>query len=204
MAVRGVAGGTVGEVSFAASAAVGLLRPIAAQIDLFLGSVVGPIQAELQSSLKTSLELAVGVSLDSPLEQLKDLMRLLLQLEAALALGLSAPSLNTSASAHARLAAALKLKLAAITAAVEALVRLKTPALDLAAQVAASFGLGGVALLEFEAASLEGAGRELEAALSAGLDVDGVVIEPDAPVYGLALVTKSAAANAALRLIFRG
>ncbi len=204
MAVRALAGGTVGDVSFAASAAVALLRPLAAQIDVFLGTIVGPLQAEMRAQLTSSLELSAGVSISNPLSQLKDLLTLVAQLKAALALGLAAPSVNLEASAHARAAAALRLKLSLLSGAVEAMLKFKTPALALAARLLAGFSAGGVALLDFESSELRTAGQELQQEFEAGIDVGSTSIDAGAPAYGFVLVTSSQQTHDALRLLLRG
>lgn len=207
-----IAGGTVGEVNFAAAAAATALLPLCAELDLFLGLQLGPLTASLQAQFSASLDFSLNASLGLTLPTLSIelVLQALVQLQASLQASLTLPSISLSldagVSASAALAASLELKLGLLNASISALLALKLAAVELAAQIAGSLSAGPVVLLEFGAAgptTLAQNGADIAGAFASGLSMGGG-IAPFDTTLGYILVTKAPTAKVGLDFILRG
>jgi hypothetical protein len=202
-------GGTLGEFNVALAAAIPLLNPLAAQLDAMLAFALGPLQADLAAQFNASLALQASLSLQisDPLAALKAALAAIAQLQASLTAALTLPpmtmSIGAELSASAALAASLSLKLGGIKLLIEAALAVKIPAVQFAAQFAASLGAGPVYIVPFEGSTLAATGTELSAKFAGGLGPDGSVpkLEPSETVFGLVLVTSTPSAYAAMRAI---
>lgn len=215
-AVNELIGGTVGEVSFAATAAAALALPLCAELDAFLGVTFTPLQASLALQLQASLDFALDASLalQFPSVSIQGLLdavaSLQVALEAALSVGITAPGIGLSLDAGIQaafdLAATLELKLGLLDLAVKAMLAIKIPAVELAAQIQASLSAGPVVLLDFGVSApttLQTGGTDIAAKFASGISLGGG-IAPGEVALGYILVTKVPAAQASLDFILRG
>jgi hypothetical protein len=206
MAVNEVATGTVGDVNFAAAAAVGFINPLGAQIDAFLGATLGPFQAELQAQLQANIDVGIGLglSITNPFASLEAVLIAIANLQAAISAGLTLPAiqLNAELTANADLIAGLEIKLGILDLAVQALLNIKIPALGLAADATAALAGPGVVLLEMTPNTLAAHGAEINNLFG----VTGITgIAPgDTGVVGYILVAKTPGIKASFDFIFQG
>jgi len=199
----------IGGINLAASAAVGLVGPLFAEIDaaLFgtfgLGSLSADISLQFQAALDA--EVTLGLQISDPFASIEALANLL----ASLSISLPTVSLEVGAalSANAALAAALGLRMGGITALIEAVLAVKLPAVEFFAGLAASLSAGPVFLLSFEngalSGGLAGAGAQIAANFSAGLVSGPSPIAPGEPVFGVVLLTKEPSVFASLGAVLK-
>lgn len=209
-----VAGGTLGEINFAATAAIGFLNPLALQIDAFIGVSLGPLQADLSAQLSGALSAAASLSLNvsNPILSLQIALSALAQLQVMLAaaiaagasLALPSVSVGFSLSATLSLALALEVKLGLLDIAIKALLRIKIPAIAFVANASLALSAGPAILVEFEGATLADAGTEIASLFAAGVSYNGDTINPTDPVFGYVLVTKDSVAKAGMDYVFQG
>ena len=209
MTATEIKGGGLGDINFAATAAVGFLNPLGAQIDGFLAATLGPLTASLTASMHASytLSASLGVSIADPLEAIKLALLAVVQLQAALKASLMLPPLSIGFSAQAStalsLAASLQATLGILNGAVTALLNIKIPALEMAAQAVAALSTPGASLVKFGPESLVVAGVDVANLFVGGLPQGG--ISPVDSVVGYAVVVKDVVgAAAALDFIFTG
>jgi hypothetical protein len=209
MAVTEIAGGTLGSINFTAQAAVGFLNPFGAQVDAFFGATLGPLQADLTAQLNASLAAAasISISIGNPLANLQAALAAVGQLQAAITAALALPPINIAASgqlsATLALAAALEAKLGLLDIAVKALLAIKIPAVELAANAVAELGAGPAILLEFTGGTLSAHGTAIQALFNSGLSLGGG-ITPGDTAFGYILVTKAPVAKSGLDFVLRG
>jgi len=201
-----VFGGTVGECNVALAAAIGLINPLAAQIDLMLALGLGPLEFDLavQFNAALSLQATLSVQMNNPMLAIELAIQALASLQAALAaaLNLPMPEISAELGASAALAGALSARLGGLRALIAAALAIKIPAVAWAAEFAASLGLGPLLVQVFESPQLHEAGAEIAAAYNAGLDYNAIHLGADeGPVYGIILTTKVQAAFTALSAI---
>lgn len=206
-----VVGGTLGEINLGASAAVGFLFPLSAQLDAMLGLALGPLQVDLGLQLNAALGLQATLALNfgNPLAALQAALAAVAQLQAALTAALSLPpvqlTLGAELGASAALAGALAAKLGVINVAVQAALRVKIPAVKSAASIAAALGAGPAMVLSFDGISdgtnLAAVGSLIQSKFAAGLSVDSVDISPAEPVSGIIILTTGASVYGSLGVI---
>jgi len=207
-----VAGGTVGELNFAAAGAAALLLPFCAELDAFLSIQLGPLTASLTAQFAASLDFSLNASLGLTLPTLSVelVLQALAQLQASLQAALTLPgislSLDAGVAAALELSATLELRLGLLNAAISALLALKLAAVELAAQIAGSLSAGPIVLLEFGVAApttLAQNGTDIAAKFSSGLSMFGTIAPADVTL-GYILVTKVPAAKIGLDFILLG
>jgi hypothetical protein len=212
MSFTTVYGGTVGECNVALAAAIGLINPLAAQIDLMLALGLGPLEFDLalQFNAALALQASLSISMVNPLEAIQLAIQALASLQASLAasLALPMPSISADISVAASLAGALSAKLGGLKVLIAAALAIKIPAIAWAAEFAASFGLGPLLIQTFESPQLNSAGAEIAGAYNSGLTYhppsgggDITLGATDGPVYGIILTTQAQAAYTALTKI---
>ncbi len=209
MSVNTIGALPIGGINVAASAALGLVAPLFAQIDLALFGAfgLGPIQASiaLQFQAAIDLSLGLGLSISNPFLDIMALANLL----ASLSITLPTISLDVSIAlaANISLAAALAIQLGGISAMIELMLAVRLPAIEFFAQLAAALSAGPVFLLNFEADLMAGglaaAGGQIAAAFSAGLVSGPTAIAPWEPVFGIILLTKEPAVFASLGTVLK-
>lgn len=200
--------GSLGEVNVGLSGAIGMINPLAAQIDAAISLGLGPIQNDLSAAFDASL--ALQISFTDPITAIKDALAGLLQLQASLTAALALPSPELpSISAGASLSAALSAKLGALQILIDAMLAVKIPALAMAADMLASLNAGAVVLLSFDGMNVFGQGNyatlsEIGSAIAAKFSGDigtGGAIHPNQQVSGLIMVTAAPTACASLNAI---
>jgi hypothetical protein len=207
-----VVGGTIGSVSFAASAAVASILPLCAELDAFIGVTLGPLQADLTAQFRASADFALNASLGitTPFLSVQLVLQALVSLQGALQASLALPSIALTASvdvsASLALTAALGIKLGLLNAAVKAMLVLKIGAVELAGQIGGVLSAGPVVLVEFGGlgtTTLAGNGANIAGLFATGLSLGGGIL-PLEIAEGYILVTKAPAAKAGLDFILRG
>ena len=203
MSVNEVGSGTLGDVNFAANAAVGFLNPLGAQIDAFLGATLGPLQVQLNAQLNAAIEATLGfnIAIANPFASLDAVLAAIAQLQAAISAGLTLPAiqLNAELSASAEVIASVSALLGILDIAVQAMLKVKIPALQLAAKV--NLALPGVVLLEMTSNTLAAHGAEINSLFSGGITGIGPA---DTGVVGYVLVAKTPGAKGSMDFIFQG
>lgn len=205
-------GGTVGEVNPALALAAGFLNPLGAQIDAFLAAALGPLQADIQAQLNANLQVqaSLGLSIGNPLLSLQLALAAVGQLQAAIQAALVFPPITIEASgqlsATAALAGALQIKLGLLDIAVQAMLRIKVPALEAAASISSNLSAGPIVLMEATNSTLAGVGSEIQSAFNSPVGTDvlspGDEINPgEGPVTVFMMVTKDPGASAALTAV---
>jgi hypothetical protein len=199
----------IGGINLAASAALGLVAPLFAQIDLALFGAfgLGPIQASIALQFQASLDLSLGLalSISNPFADIMALANLLASLQ--ISLPTISLDVNVALAANISLAAALAIQLGGISALIELMLSVKLPAVEFFAQLAAALSAGPVFLLNFDAdipaGGLAAAGGQISAAFSAGLVSGPNSIAPGEPVYGIILLTKEPTVFASLGTVLK-
>jgi hypothetical protein len=183
---------TLGDFNVGLSAALGLLNPLSAQLDLLLALGLGPFQADLALQLNASLALQATLTLQisDPTLSLQLAISALAQLQAALAAALTLPTISVSIgaelSATASIAAALSLKLGGLKLLIEAALALKIAAVKLAADLALSMSLPGFAGFTFQGDPMAATGGQINTLFTGGFP--GFL--PTDTVYGIVLMVK--------------
>lgn len=186
------------DINVAASGALAVLNPLLLQVDFTLfGSLgIGALMAQLQAQLEASL----AISLSLPTFDISATLAAIADLQASLSASLTAPSLNVTADLD--FVAQLQLQIGGLEALIQGALAVKIPAVQFAANLAASLSAGPVFALVFESetspVSLASVGAAIAADFSAGLSKDSAFIAPGEAVYGILLVTKGVSAWAAL------
>lgn len=212
MAVTILKSGTIGSINVALSAAInGYMFPLTAQIDAMLALGLGPFEFDLALQFDAALALQATLSLQigDPLAGIQLVLSALAQLQAALQVALALPpislSLGAELTATAALAGTLAAKLGGLQAMISAALAIKIPAVNFAAQLAASLGLGPAFLISIDSTTLAAAGSEIGTLFSGGLNdpVEGNSIASDeGPVSGIILLTKNPAVGVAFNALF--
>jgi hypothetical protein len=222
MSLSTPSGGTLGSFNVGLAAALGLIYPLgisleglAAQLDALLSIGLGPFQAELALQFNAALaaQATLTLQIGDPTVALQLALSALAQLQAALTAALAFPPINISLSAElsatVALGAALAARLGLIKLAIEAAIKIKLAGLKLllgtlnaAAAIEANLTLPGAYAFSFEdggAEDLQTLGNQIQA-LFAGGGV-GSIAPTDLGVYGIVLMTKLPAVQAALSAI---
>lgn len=213
MPVTELVGGTVGEVNVGLAASLGFLNPLGAQLDAFLAVNLGPLQADLAAQLDAALALTASITLEitDPLAAIRAALQAVLELQAALTAALALPPINVDIGADlsvaASLVAALEVKLGLLNVAIDAMLAIKIPALQLAGNLNAALSAGPIILAELNGQTLaeycdDMAVNGLEYPDGSPLPPsDPLRIEPYQSCFGYLLITKDPAAFAALGLV---
>jgi hypothetical protein len=202
--------GTLGSLNVGVAAAVAFLWPLGAQIDFLLALGLGPFEFDLAIQFEASLALqaSLSLSISDPLLGLQLALQAVAQLQAALQAALTLPtfsiSIGAELSASISLAAALSAKLGNIKLLIEAALAIKIPAMKLAMQLQLALSAGPAFLLSITGTDLATAGTDISTMFTAGLVDPGPPnsILPADPVTGIILITKNAAAGAAIGFLF--
>ena len=199
----------IGGINVSAAAALGLVVPLFAQLDLALFGAfgLGPIQASIALQFQASLDLAlsIGLSITDPFGDIMALANLLASLS------ISLPTISVDASAalatNIALAAALAIQLGGISALIELMLAVKLPVVEFFAGLAAALSAGPVFLLNFESdvpsGGLAVAGGQIAAQFAAGLVSGANTIAPGEPVFGIILLTKEPTVFASLGTVLK-
>jgi hypothetical protein len=186
---------TLGDFNIGLAAAIGLLNPLSAQLDLLLSLGLGPLMADLSVQLNVSLAMQATLSLQisDPTVSLQLAISALAQLQAALSAALSLPTISVSISAElsasVALSAALALKLGGLQLLIQAALQIKIAAMKFAADFALSLSLPGFSGFTFQGEPLSTTGGQINALFSAGW----AGFDTDPNVWGIVLMVKDAA-----------
>lgn len=202
---------TLGEVSIAASIAVGFMIPLSAQLDLALFGTfgLGALQADLSAQFNAALALnaSLSISVSNPIASYQAALAALIQVQASiqLALSMGIPTIGidiaASISATAALTGILTAKIGGMTALIEAALQIKIGAGQFIGELSASLGAGPIDVLAFgfdtpmTAAQVGAEAQVLFQALPG--------IQPTDNVSGIMIVTKNPAASAAIAALFK-
>mgnify|MGYP001483989540 CR=1 FL=1 len=211
MALNNLGSLTLADVNIGLLAALGLLNPLALQIDLFVNAQLGlgPLLADLEIQLNAAFAAfaAVGLQVSFPFFAVNALLAVLANLtatiQAAIALGLPSVSLTLSAqlTALADLIGFLEFRIGGIRALIEAGVGLKIPALELIAQMNATL-TAKVHLISFTGDFLINTGADIAALFAAGLGPPDY-IDPFEVCHGVLMVTNDIGAYGSLSAIIK-
>lgn len=212
MAVTQIGSYTLGSVNIALAASLGLLNPLTAQLDLFLTGAfgLGPFMADLQTQFTAAIgaQVSLALQVSNPLLAIQlaitSFANMAASLQAALAFGAPALSLQIGAqvAAAAALAATLQVKIGGIKALISGAAAIKIPALQLIGELAGSLSAGPVHLLSFTGSPLNVTGGQINSIFSAGLGPSDP-IPPSQVVMGLILVTNDPAVFEAMGAILK-
>jgi len=190
-------GFTLLEFNKGAAAAVGAINPLGAQIDALLSAGITPFQLALAAQLNAAVAAQANLTLQvtDPLAAIRALLAAMAQLQAALTAALSLPPLDISLGAEltatARLVTDLQAQLGPLQLAVDAALRIKIPAIRLAAELGLALNAGPFFAFTYDNTTLSGAGAEINSVFSAGLNDGTNTIAPTGePVFGLVVVCK--------------
>lgn len=182
-------GGSLLDFNTSGALAVGVINPLALQIDatLFgsvgLGAIQADFQAQLQSALKASLD--IGLNITNPYIgfqlALAGIAQLAAQITFALSGAIPAVSIDATAqlSANAALVAALEVQIGGLQALINGALSLKAPAVQLASNFNAALALGPVVVLGWENENITAVRSQIDA-----LGLTG-------PTYGIFVATTS-------------
>lgn len=212
--VTTIKAGSLGELNFAANAAIGFLYPLSAQVDAFLAATLGPLTADLTAQLNASLAAVaqIGIGISNPLLSLQLAVQAVAQLQTALQAALAFPTINVTAeaslSAAASLAAALEVKLGLLNAAVKALLAIKLPIAGFMGDLAGNLSAGPAFLVELDigaSGTLEQLGADIAAQFATGLTYGPYDIFPtDVDIKGYMFVTKAPGVKGGLDFMLQG
>ena len=212
--------GSIGDANFGIADTIGLLNPLAAQLDAMIAFGLGPLQADLAASLDASIAFQAALTLQvaDPFANIRAALLAIIELQASLTAALSLPpvalTLGAEIGAAAALSASLSAKLGAIQLLLEAAINVKIPAVQLAASLSAAIASPGVVLMSFNGISdptpLTDVGDLISTAFDSaignpptpGAPVGGE-IQPTDNVAGIIMVVKDASVFANLGLIIR-
>lgn len=211
--INDVLSGSLGAANIGAAGAVGVLNPLAGQLDAAIAFGLGPLQADIAASLSAAVSLQASLTLQftDPFSAIRSALQALIELQGSLTAALALPPVALSVSAElgaaAAVAAALTAKLGAIKALLDGAVAIKTPAVRLAADLAASLAVGPVVVLSFDGLNVSGSGGPPGATLQEvgnliasrfSSPVGSPAILPTNAVSGIIILTTSTAAFSAL------
>lgn len=184
----------LGDFNFGLTGALGLINPLAAQLDAAVSIGLGPLQADLAAALNASLAVQAQLSLtvSSPLVDIAASLAALAKLQASLSASLAAPtvSFGASISAQAAISAALTARIGGLQLLLDGILAIKIPALKLLGDLQAALGadvevltfngLGGGPLPD---GSLNDMGNKVQSQFSSGVGgiapgdaVSGVIV----------------------------
>jgi len=215
MAYTGVVfAGTLFDINVGASAAIGFLNPLLANIDfaifgtLGIGSLQADLQAQLSVALKASLDIGIGIS--NPFEGFTMALAGIAALQAQISLALSGSIPTFSIEVGAQLSvlssfsALLSLQIGGLEAIIQAALAVKIPAMSFVAQLTASLSAGPLYVISFDNTPLAAVGASIAHDFGLGLFKPPTApINSWEPVSGIVIVTKDPTAWAALQATMR-
>lgn len=207
--------GSMGDVNVGAAAAIALLNPLAAQLDLAIAYFLGPLQLELELALKLAIDLQVSLSLGISLSlaaQLDLAVSLVASLSAAIAAG-AGVGLGISFAAEVGVAVelgiALGIRIGLLNVLLEAMLAIKIPAMRAAAEFAAALSGPDVAILIWNGTNpgdpltLSQAGASIKTKFDAGLSLGPITgPQPGDNTLGVVIVGSAPSLGASFGLMF--
>jgi hypothetical protein len=203
-----VFGGDIGSINVGLFAAVGLLGPLLAQIDLMLyGSIgIGALHADFSLQLSAALQasLDIGLNLSNPFIGFSLALSAIATLQAQIALALSGQisfSLDASLqlSANASFSAALSARLGGLELVIQAAIALKIPAIEFLARL--NLSAGPLLVASWEDMRLDQAAAQFQFDAANGMSYGPTTINAFDMTYGVVIFTKSPVAWASLRAV---
>lgn len=184
---------SLGEFNVGAAAAVGLLNPLAAQIDGLIALGLGPFQASLNTQFNAALAAQMQLSIigvNDTLAALKAsiaaVVSLQASLQAALALGLPPISLGAEIGAQGALALTLKAQLAGLQGLIRAALAAKVPAIQGASALGGALSAGPFFAVSFSGVQLQAVSSWLASEVAAGgLSADSQVLASNEQTFGV-------------------
>lgn len=205
--------GSMGDVNIGAAAAIALLNPLAAQLDLAIAYFLGPLQLELELALKLAIDLQVSLSLGISLSlalQLDLAVSLVASLSAAIAAGAGIGfSFAVELSVAVELGIALGIRIGLLNVLLEAMLAIKIPAMRAAAEFAAALSGPDVAILIWNGTNpgdpltLSQAGASIKTKFDAGLSLGPITgPQPGDNTLGVVIVGSAPSLGASFGLMF--
>jgi len=200
---------TLGEINVGLAAALGVINPLGAQIDALLSTGVTPFSADLSARLNAALTAQANLSLQVGLPSLgiTVLLSLVAQLQAAFtaALTVTPPSvrIGLELGLAAGIAGSLSVQLGLLRLSIDAALRVKIPAIRLAAELAAEASAGPAFVFSFQDDQLSVTGDDIRSLFNTGLDDGTNQIAPTDTVGGVVLLTKVPSVQASLFAIIQ-
>jgi len=212
--------GTLGEANIGLAAGLGLINPLAAQLDAFIAFGIGPLQSDLSAQFDASLSLqaSLALTLTDPTARIRAALQAVIELTAALSAALSLPptilDVSLELGASAAFSAALTAKLGAIQLLLEAAISVKIPAIRLAAELSAAISAGSIVLLAFDGFSdptnMQTIGSLINTKFSSAVGspptpgaLPGGTIQPTDNVAGIIMLAESPSVFASLGAIIQ-
>lgn len=207
-------GGTLGSINVGLATASIVLPSLTAQLDLLIGSGLGPFKLDLATSLNAALsaQASITASIGDPLAAIRAALTAVAQLQAALSAALTLPpiqlSLSAELSATAALAGTLSAKLGLIEGLIRAALAVKLPAIKFGETLDLALGVGPAILLGFDGISdgttMESIGSLIQSKFSAPVTFGGDTINPTDTVSGVIILTTASPVFAAMATLFGG
>lgn len=209
-----VAGGTLGELNIGLASVNIVLPALVAQLDIAIGSGLGPFKFDLSTQLSGALaaQVSITASLGDPLAAIRAALMAVAQLQAALSAALTLPpiqlSLGAELSATAALAGTLSARLGLIEGIISAALAVKLPAINLSESIGLALGVGPAILLTFDGISdgtnMAAIGNLIQAKLGAPVTFGGDTIETTDNVSGILILTTVSPVYTAMAQLFSG
>jgi hypothetical protein len=185
----------LGDFNFGLTGALGVINPLAAQLDAAVSLGLGPLQADLAAALDASLGVQAQLSLtvSNPLADIAAAIAALVELQASLQASLALPtiSINADLSAQASISAALSARLGGLQLLLDAIIAVKIPAVKLLGDLQAALG-ADVEVLSYDGlpsagpppdGTLADMGNKIQALFSSGVggigpndQVSGIIV----------------------------
>jgi hypothetical protein len=193
--------------------AVGVLNPLAAQLDLSLSIGLSPLKSNISAALEAALgfNAALNIAFTDPFANIRAALEALIQLQASLSLALSLPPLalpeiSLEIGFTAELIASLSLQLGGLDLAIDAALAIKIPAVRLAADLNAALSAGPAVLLAFDGISdptnMQTIGNLIATKFSSPVGAFPDTIDPTDDIAGIMIITAAPSAYVGLEVIF--
>lgn len=203
---------TLLDINVGAAAAVALMIPLSAQLDLALFGAfgLGALQADLSAQFSAALALnaSLSISLSNPIAAFLASLSALIQVQASIQLAISfgiptiGIEIGLSISASAAITASLGIKLGGIAALIELALSIKLQASMFIGELVASLSAGPIDLLAFGFdAPITAAAVGAQASVLFNGGLPGILGTDQ--VYGIMMVTKAPSASIAMQALFK-
>jgi hypothetical protein len=209
-----VVGGTLGELNIGLATASVILPSLSAQLDVLIGSGLGPLKFDLAAQLNGALaaQLSITAQLSDPLSAIRAALQAVAQLQASLSAALTLPPINLTLSAElsavATLAGTLSARLGLIEGMIRAALAVKLPAINFGEDITAALGVGPAILLAFDGitdgTNMAAMGDLIRTKLQSPVTFGGDTIQPTDNVSGVLILTTAGSAYTAMAQIFGG
>lgn len=209
-----VVGGTLGELNVGLATASIILPSLSAQLDVAIGSGLGPLKFDLAAQLNAALAAQVSISaqITDPLASIRLALQAVAQLQAALSAALTLPPLNLTVSAElsaiGTIAGTLSARLGLIEGIIQGALAVKLPAINFGENINAALGVGPAILCAFDGISdgtnMAAMGELIRAKLQNPVTFGGDTIQPTDNVAGILILTTVGSAYTAMAQIFGG